>query len=81
MAEQAWQAPATMKLAAELAMPRQNFAYRIGGLAGWGHNILLSGPRKLGKSQLAACLAAALSRSASETARSGNWTRRVPRAA
>jgi hypothetical protein len=59
---QGWQAPpAPQSLATELARPRETFAYRIPGLAGWNHNVLLAGPRKAGKTQLAANLNAGLS--------------------
>ena len=59
---QRWRPPATTaNLAAELARPRETHRYRVASLAGWNHNILLSGPRKVGKSQLMVNLAAALS--------------------
>jgi hypothetical protein len=57
-----WQPPErTASLADELALPRQTWAHRIDRLAGWGHNVLVAGPRKAGKSQLMINLCAALS--------------------
>ena len=48
---QGWHRPdATASLAAELAIPRQTYVHRIAGLAGWNHNVLVSGARKTGKS-------------------------------
>ncbi len=62
MAAEGWSPPSvTEALAAELKRPRQTHRYRIGGLAGWNHNVLLAGPRKTGKTQLAVNLAAGLS--------------------
>ena len=75
-AAQSWQPPeAAGDLAAELAQPRQTAAYRIPGYAGWNHNVLLAGPRKTGKTQLAAAnLAAALSLASAWTAQQGRWS-------
>ena len=58
-----WKPPVTAPLAAELELPRQVHRYRIDGLAGHDHNVLVAGPRKVGKSQLMINLAAALSQS------------------
>jgi hypothetical protein len=76
---QQWQAPpATATLAAELALPRSSPAYRILGLAGWNHNVLLAGPRKTGKTQLLVNLNAALSLSSHDPARPGGQPPWVP---
>ena len=69
-----WTPPETAQnLAAELAIPRATAQYRIEGLAGWNHNILLSGGRKTGKSQLAVNLDAALSAASASSAATGTW--------
>lgn len=48
-------------LADELDLPRSTPRYRIAGLAGFGHNVLVAGERKVGKSALMVNLAAAAS--------------------
>ncbi len=62
-AARAFNPPATQGLDAELSQPRQTYSDRVSGLAGWNHNVLVVGPRKTGKTQLAVNLAAGLSKS------------------
>jgi AAA domain len=60
---QGWQPPdVTAPLSDELALPRMTYAHRIDGLAGWNHNVLIAGERKVGKSTLLFNLSAGLSR-------------------
>ena len=62
MASRGWQPPdGTAPLAAELSQPRRTLAHRIDGLAGWNHNVLIAGERKVGKSTLLFNLAGGLS--------------------
>jgi hypothetical protein len=68
---QAWRPPdATASLQSELKLPRSGEPYRINGLAGMNHNVLVAGPRKTGKTQLLANLAASLS--------SSDWAQTAP---
>jgi hypothetical protein len=69
-----WQPPEVMDLADELALPRQTHIYRIPAYAGWNHNVLLAGPRKVGKSQLMVNLAASLSLACTwQDPQTGQW--------
>lgn len=73
---ESWKEPgAGGSLADELMRPRETFLHRITGLAGWGHNVLIAGERKAGKSLLAANLSAALSLSSARQGPAGPaWT-------
>jgi AAA domain len=59
---QGWAPPAyDASLDKELAVPRATATYRVAGLAGWNHNVLVPGPRKTGKTTMLANLGAAMS--------------------
>ena len=60
-------------MATFLAVPRQTYAYRIPGYAGWNHNVLVAGPRKTGKTQLKINLAASLSLAAAWSEQQQQW--------
>lgn len=62
LAARGWQPPpGTGPLTDELALARATYRHRIEGLAGWNHNVLIAGERKIGKSTLLFNLTAGLS--------------------
>lgn len=58
--------PSWPSLADELSVPPRIMPHRVGGLAGWKHNVLVAGSRKVGKTTLMVNLAAAFSKSQAE---------------
>ena len=73
-ASRGWQPPSgTAPLSAELAVPRATYAHRIEGLAGWNHNVLIAGERKVGKSTLLFNLTAGLSVAGCAPDGAGGW--------
>jgi len=69
-----WQPPSgTGPLADELALARATYQHRIEGLAGWNHNVLIAGERKVGKSTLLFNLTGGLSRSGCAPDGHGGW--------